>query len=264
MTRRRREIAARYDQIARGYAEHWAPLLLSLSEPLVRAVSERLRDGARVLDLGCGTGALGSAIASRGGRVVGVDGSAAMLGQAPRTLARAAGDIERLPLADASVCAVVCTFVLQHLPSPSRAFAEAARAVRPGGVLATATWAADSDETGGPYDLMAAVLDHAGAGPDPGGGGWHARVNAPAKMRRYARVAGLRTERAWVERRAHRWTPETFLGWATSMGWLWRRLETLDQAARARAVSETRAGLRALSREELTWRPEVVFLLAAR
>jgi ArsR family transcriptional regulator len=43
------------------------------------------------------------------------------------------GDLDRLPLADASVDATVCLLVLHHLPDPAAACREMARILRPGG-----------------------------------------------------------------------------------------------------------------------------------
>ncbi len=49
---------------------------------------------------------------------------------------RLVADGQALPLADASLRAVVMVDVLHHIPQPRRFFAEAARCVRPGGVVA--------------------------------------------------------------------------------------------------------------------------------
>jgi SAM-dependent methyltransferase len=46
-----------------------------------------------------------------------------------------AADAQRLPLADGSLRGIVMSDVLHHIPEPRRFFAEAARCVRPGGVV---------------------------------------------------------------------------------------------------------------------------------
>jgi ArsR family transcriptional regulator len=45
------------------------------------------------------------------------------------------GALESLPLADASLDAVMCVLVLHHVPSPGDALAEACRVLKPGGRL---------------------------------------------------------------------------------------------------------------------------------
>jgi ubiquinone/menaquinone biosynthesis C-methylase UbiE len=100
--------------------------------------------GARVLDVGCGTGVLSRALAGRasGGSVLGIDAAPALLARA-RELSRDApglrfveGDARALPLEDASADAVFLDSTLSHVPGPERAVAEAFRVLRPGGVLA--------------------------------------------------------------------------------------------------------------------------------
>ncbi len=100
----------------------------------------------RILDLGCGTGAMALAIAraSQAVTLIGVDGDANVLERAA-VKARAAGvELElhealadRVPLADADVDCVVSTLMFHHLePSAKRAaLAEARRVLIPGGRL---------------------------------------------------------------------------------------------------------------------------------
>jgi len=69
----------------------------------------------RVLDAGCGEGALATAVGA-GGWVVGLDGSAAMLAAVPPPVVRA--DAMAPPFADAAFDAVVAVNVYDHLPDP--------------------------------------------------------------------------------------------------------------------------------------------------
>jgi len=102
----------------------------------LRAV--RVRPGDRVLDLGCGTGALGRGLAGRA-RVVGLDVSLGMLAQAERrspSLRLVQGSAFALPFGDRSFEAAISGFVLRNLHDLPGAFAELHRVVVPGGNLA--------------------------------------------------------------------------------------------------------------------------------
>jgi SAM-dependent methyltransferase len=101
--------------------------------------------GERVLDVGCGSGAVTRTLAQRvapGGRAVGLDASTALL-KVARELANKAGlgaiiefkdgDCRALPFPDASFDAVVAATTLSHVPDPRRALAEMVRVTRPGG-----------------------------------------------------------------------------------------------------------------------------------
>ena len=92
-------------------------------------------------DLGCGEGYLTIEAARFAKRVIAVDRSDAVLARAKAAAAKRKlknvewkrGEIERLPLADASVDVALLSQALHHAADPSTAIAEAARVVRPGG-----------------------------------------------------------------------------------------------------------------------------------
>ncbi len=98
--------------------------------------------GARVLDAGCGDGALVCAAALRGAEVTGVDPDAAMLAAA-RSRAEKVGvkatfleeRAERLPFPNASFDVVAAITVLCFVPDAAGAMHEMARVLRPGGRL---------------------------------------------------------------------------------------------------------------------------------
>jgi SAM-dependent methyltransferase len=110
-----------------------------------------LRAGEVVLDLGAG-GGLDCFIAGprvgAGGRVVGVDMTAEMVSRARRNVAAyrertgldnvefRLGEIEALPVADASVDVVISNCVLNLSPDKQRVWNEIARVLKPGGRVA--------------------------------------------------------------------------------------------------------------------------------
>jgi ubiquinone/menaquinone biosynthesis C-methylase UbiE len=103
-----------------------------------------LPEGVRVVEIGCGTGAISRALASRPGigEVTGVDPSPAFVDRARGQAAGIAnlsfqqGDGRDLPLPDASFDLAVLHTVLSHAPDPQDVLAQAFRVLRPGGQLA--------------------------------------------------------------------------------------------------------------------------------
>lgn len=101
-----------------------------------------LEDGARVLEVGCGTGAVSRYLASLPGveRVVGLDPSQRFVERAEELTGGGidfvVADGRELPFADESFDAVVYHTVLCHVPGCERAIGEAHRVLRSGGRLA--------------------------------------------------------------------------------------------------------------------------------
>ena len=96
-----------------------------------------------MLEIGFGGGALLAAIRSRtGGRVYGVDHSAAAVARGKQRFGDAVGlfaaSADALPLANASVHKACSVNNIYFWPDPKRAMAELARVIRPSGRLAIA------------------------------------------------------------------------------------------------------------------------------
>jgi ubiquinone/menaquinone biosynthesis C-methylase UbiE len=139
----------------RGKLIHWArfydPLvwLITLGQPRkLRALPlelAALRPGERVLEIGCGTGAVTLPAARRvgpGGLAAGIDAAPEMIAEARRKARRARSlaqfrvePAEALSFADGSFDVVLSSLMMHHLPGDlkQRALAEVRRVLRPGG-----------------------------------------------------------------------------------------------------------------------------------
>ena len=105
--------------------------------------------GERVLDMGCGGGRHAFALYRKGAHVVALDLDAAELKdvagmfaalepEVPEgaTAQAVRGSAYELPFADASFDRIIAAEVLEHLPEDTRAMAELARVLKPGGSIA--------------------------------------------------------------------------------------------------------------------------------
>jgi ubiquinone/menaquinone biosynthesis C-methylase UbiE len=130
----------------------WDQMMMEFLEPfgseMIRMLN--LKDDAKVLDVGTGTGEPGLTIASivKNGSVTATDLSEEMLNIANEH-ARARGLInfstvssnsEDLPFEDDSFDAVTCRFSFMFFPDMSHSLAEMVRVLKPGGKVAAAVW----------------------------------------------------------------------------------------------------------------------------
>jgi SAM-dependent methyltransferase len=134
-----RSSATSYDAFADAYNIHWGPVSLAWVPWLGALIVPRLRARARILDLCCGTGQLSADLHRRGFRMVGLDGSRAMLRYAHVNAPDAPliqADVRQFRLKP-RFDAVLCVFdSLNHLLSSedlSRAFQSVWACLRPGG-----------------------------------------------------------------------------------------------------------------------------------
>jgi arsenite methyltransferase len=125
-----------------------------------------LREGEVVLDLGSGAGIdcfLASPRVGPHGRVIGVDMTPEMLEKARANARRGGfgnvefrlGEIEALPLGDATVDVVLSNCVLNLVPDKARALAETFRVMRQGGRFAISDMVSDVD----PPEVLRGNLD---------------------------------------------------------------------------------------------------------
>ena len=129
------------------------------SDPLASLFAERahVRSGQRVLDVGCGPGALTAELV----RLLG-DGGVSAIDPSPSFVTAAQtrfpavdvrqGSAEHLPYDDATFDATLAQLVVQFMADPRTGLAEMRRVTRPGGVVAACVW--DHAGGAGPLSLF--------------------------------------------------------------------------------------------------------------
>ncbi len=138
-------IQGHYDGIA-GKLTRFTGLVTgheALAGRLIRPSAFDVRGCKRILDAGCGNGRYSRFLlrwADADAVIAGFDLSQRMLKRARRRLHsqrinHVAADLTKLPFATGFFDAVVCGYVLEHLPDPRPGLAELARVMRPGGKL---------------------------------------------------------------------------------------------------------------------------------
>src|ERR1044072_3888941 len=143
LQQRRQNAAVRF---FRDNAQRWDELraLHVADREIERALAHHLPIGARrLLDIGTGTGRLLGVLAPKVEQAIGVDQSREMLALARANLAKAGidnadirqGDMYALPFDSDAFDVVTIHHVLHYADDPAAALAEAARVVRPGGIV---------------------------------------------------------------------------------------------------------------------------------
>lgn len=133
--------------IAQFYEKHLVPLIF---EPYAADLAGRLRKRQvlRVLEVAAGTGVVTRALARSlpaAATIVATDLNQAMLDQAAavgtaRPVEWRQADAMRLPFDDAAFDAIVCQFGVMFFPDKAKAFAEARRVLKPGGIYLFSVW----------------------------------------------------------------------------------------------------------------------------
>jgi ubiquinone/menaquinone biosynthesis C-methylase UbiE len=130
-----------YDRFAEAYAAASETSLVNAwyERPAMVALAGNVA-GRRILDAGCGSGALFAALRDRGASVTGIDKSSGMLKMARRRLGDDAdlqvAELGRpLPFPDGTFDDVTASLVLHYLEDWGPALAELRRVLRPGGRL---------------------------------------------------------------------------------------------------------------------------------
>jgi len=133
--------------IPKLYEQYLVPLIF---EPYATDLANRLRTRSlsRVLEIAAGTGVVTRVLASElpdNVSIVATDLNQAMLDQASvvgtkRTVEWRQADATQLPFADGTFDAVVCQFGVMFFPEKSKAYSEARRVLRRGGVFIFNVW----------------------------------------------------------------------------------------------------------------------------
>lgn len=158
------DLSKAWDRHARTYARVGAPCTGYIAQSLFHTVAGRLPPAPRILEVACGNGELSRAAAlhclaeraasGRTGSVVATDFAPEMVGLASRNLSVVgASDLVRcevhdgqaLALESASFDAVFSAFGIFLFPDRHAGWREAARVLKPGGLLATAVWRGPED-----------------------------------------------------------------------------------------------------------------------
>ena len=269
------EQAERYDRIAKGYAEWWAPVLAPAVDRLIGRSAPWLSDGApRVLDIGTGTGQLAFGALARwpAVSVVGVDASTGMRDMATSLAVRTLGDAasrfraevafaDSMPFADDSFDVALSSFVFQLVPNRARALREARRVLRPGGVLSFVSWLQDA-RVFQPDLIFDEVLDDIGIGarePDGRSGDLPSVVRTAAELRR-AGFSGATAEGDVLE---HRFTVDGYLSFLSEFDEE-SLFDELDRKEREQVLSTMRRRLGALPADDMTMRFPIVFASGRR
>src|SRR5205085_2483120 len=153
-----------------------------------------VRGCKRILDAGCGNGRYTRfllAQADLDALITAFDYSQGMLQRARARLqsdraTQVAADLTRLPYAGASFDAIVCGWVLEHLPDPRPGLTELARVLRPGGKLLLL--ATEDTLTGASCGRM-----------------WHCRTYQRTELRSVCAECGLNWVRELWFSRVHAW-----------------------------------------------------------
>ncbi|MFG3253173.1 class I SAM-dependent methyltransferase [Streptomyces sp. NPDC048172] len=177
-----------WDQGAEGWAEFQEAQFQVCFEDALTAASAG--PGARLLDVGCGSGLLLRLAAERGAAVAGLDASPGLLQVARRTLPEGAdlrvGDLESLPFGEAEFDIVTAFNALRYATDAVAAVRGFARAVKPGGRIVVGGWGEPRKcETTGLLFAVLALL------PEPPDWSGSSSVNTPTEVRETVRRAGL-------------------------------------------------------------------------
>ena len=132
-------------EVAEAYEERMGRWSRQLAPLFVEFVG--VRDGEKLLDVGCGTGSLSATLArvTKAARIVGIDASKGFIEYARKQCADPRvtfeiGDAQNLSYPDASFDRCMALLAVDHIPDAPRATNEMRRVTKTAGLVATAMW----------------------------------------------------------------------------------------------------------------------------
>ncbi len=269
------ETAERYDRIAAGYDQWWAPVLAPSAVALLDRLDGAVADGARdLLDVGVGTGNLSIPALRRWPdvQVTGIDASREMIGAVEALVAeRVATARDRfhgrvafaaeLPFEDEAFDAAMSSFVLQLVPSRPAALREIRRVLRPGGPLAHVTWLID-DRAFAPDRIFDRLLEEYGFDndEDPNRKGDIPSAERAAAELRHAGFRDVLADRRMLE---HAFTVDGYISFLTEFDEQ-SLFEEMGRSERRRFLQQFRERLMGLPPDELTFRVPIVYASGRR
>lgn len=188
--------------------EKWDPIISDQLRPVGAAIIDSLAiaEGQQHLDVAAGTGEPGLSIAllSPKGRVVLTDLAPEMLEVAARRAdAQGLTNIEtnvcsadELPFDDATFNSISVRFGYMFFPDPSKATAEFARVLKPGGRVCSSVWIKPERNPWTSIAMQAIATEVELAPPDPGGPDMF-RCAAPGYVSALYEAAGLHDIVEW-------------------------------------------------------------------
>ena len=192
----RKFVQGHYDGIAGALTSvsGWLTGHESLAGRVINPDAFDVRGCTNILDAACGNGRYSKFLlrqADPDARITAFDLSQQMLKRASKRpgaerVSHVAADLTRLPYADASFDAVVCGWVLEHLPDPRPGLESLARVLKPGGKLLLLT--TEDSLTGRSCGRM-----------------WHCRTYTRAELREVCKECGFEWARELWFSRFHAW-----------------------------------------------------------
>lgn len=140
-------VVKKYSRLASTYDTKWSFYIEATTRETIARL--RLCGTERLLDIGCGTGALLERLSAihPADQLVGLDPVPGMLATArhklPPDIELHEGWAERLPFADARFDVIILCNMFHYIDSPGNALAEIRRVLRPGGQLLITDWCGD-------------------------------------------------------------------------------------------------------------------------